>query len=691
MMDFSCRLYLWIVTLCLLAFPGILGNQNSENNGVFDKSFQRFLKHYQYRGASVALMRQGKLLYADGYGSTQNNVKMIPEVLFPASNISKLLTAISIVKLVENGKINLTDNVFGKFGILNHLRPWSIFRTDKRLNDIKIDDLLRHAGGWDSSLPPMFDPVLNSVYLKNGYNVQNITSIMQLKSKAELKDILRYTMSIPLHFKPGTKSIHSHLGYVVLDQVIEKVQNYDYPTFVRKNILEPCGMWHTKFGKHMREDKIKNMVKRSLIGNFNSTHSSHLEKEVVSLTDGWYTNVYDIMRLFRCLDHTGSHKLLKMSSVKTLLLRPRRMNRGTDEWVGANLNVHKNGRVCLEGDGIIDGMILCHQNLLETIQNSVNSSYTSSETFVALLVGGNNRYFKFPNVMNFFKDFSQNGSDYFSFDLADARIGRVGVNEKIVKFKLSEHHISAYINAIKDQHFKIEWINAFEYNRETHFSLIAKINLDESLSAFYFEYGLDEKSLLHYKQLYFKEKAYLSLLQSYISFAHTDKNRYIALFDTKKEEPVDIRFGIRQYSQCYKLYTQVYYEKGFVPRVQSFVHIDQEPQVCFILEKKPVKDYKEYIDISMKDLTDSIISNAKAQRIMTYLDTSSKYKRPRFSVIFRKDPSRQGTFKNNLQTLQLKNIIEEGYLKGNYFPKLIVAYSDKKNSLHFAVYLDRNL
>ncbi|XP_014780597.1 uncharacterized protein LOC106876528 [Octopus bimaculoides] len=689
-MDPLRKLSFWIVTLLTLGLSGIKGRPSLENNAGFDKSFQKFLKQFQYRGASVALMRQGKLLYTHGYGSTQNNVKMTPEVLFPASNISKLLTAVSVLKLVENGKVNLTAKVFGKFGILNHLRPWSIFRTDNRLYDITVDDLLRHAGGWDSAMPPMFDPVLNSIYLKNGYRIPNITSIMQLKNTAELKDIFRYMMSIPLNFKPGTKSVHSHLGYVILDQIIEKVQNYDYPTFVRKNILEPCGMWHTRFGKHMKENRIKNMVKRSLVGNFNTTYSLHLEREVVSLTDGWYTNVYDIMRFFRCLDHTGTHQLLKKSSIKNLLAKPRKM-KATGLWVGANLNVNKNGQVCLEGDGIIDGMLLCHRNFLQTVQNPGNSSYMSSETFVMLLVGGHNKPLPIRNFMNYFTDWSQNGANYFSYDLADVRVGHVGVNEQIIKYKLSEHHISAYVNAIKDQYFKIEWINAFEYNRESYFSVISKVNPDESLSSYYLEHGLDEKSLLHFKHIYSKKNVYLSLLQSYISFSHTDKNRYVALFDTVKEEPVDIRFGIRQYSQCYKLFAQVYNEKGFVPRVQSFVHIDQEPQVCFILEKKPVKDYKEYIDISLKELTESVVSNAKAHRVMTYLDTSSKYKRPRFSVIFRKDLSRQGTFKSNVEMSQLEDIIADGYLKDSFFPRLITGYSDKKGTLYFAIYMERIL
>ena len=637
-------------------------------------------------------MRRGKLLYAQGYGTTKDKYKITPEMLFPTSNISKALTAVAVLKLVEDNKLNLTDKVFGPYGILNHLQPWSTFRTDSRLYEITVDDLLRHSAGWNPNVAPMFDPLLNEVYLSRGYRVPNISAIMKLKRKAEPRDILRYVMSLPLQYAPGTQSIHSSLGYVILAQIIEKKQDYDFENYIKQNILEPCGMWHTKISKQRKShNKKKGMVKRNAIEEFNPSESLHMEAEVMTLTLGWYSNVYDIMRFMRCLDHSGDHHLLTESSIKSLMAKPALVDNDVETWMGAGFNINKDESIWQENDVIIDDLLFYHKGLIQSINSKRKPNDLSADSILVLLVGQKIKHLTARLFFDFVKNWPLQSPDYFDNDLMDVKVGEKGKNEHIVKFKLDEDHASAYISAIREQDFKLKWISAYEKNRETYFAVIAQSNPGQEPDDFYFHHGLDEESLLNYKQAYFKKQTYLALLQSYVSLSYMDRHRYAAVFNKELEEPVDIKYGIRQYSQCYKLFTHVYQEKGFIPRVQSFVHINQEPQVCFILEKKPIKDYKEYMDICLKDLHLNAATNAKAGRVMTYLDSSNRYKKPRFSAIFRKENTKNGIFKSNLDVDKLKRVITDDYQNGKYLPKLLIGYATKKENLQFALYTERNI
>lgn len=674
--------------------PGVQSVEAPLRNEEFDKVFHTFLHGSQYLGAVVGVMRRGKLLYAQGYGTTKDGYKITPEMLFSSSNISKALTAAAILKLVEDKKLNLTHKVFGPYGILNHLQPWSTFRTDSRLYEITVDDLLRHSAGWNPNVAPMFDPLLNEAYLSRGYRVPNISAIMKLKRKAQPKDILQYVMSLPLQYTPGTQSIHSSLGYVILAQIIEKKQDYDFENYIRQNILEPCGMWNTRMKKqhkgHNKKTK-KEMVKRDAFEEFPPTQSLHMEAEVLAPTFGWYSNVYDIMRFMRCLDHSGDHHLLDESSMRILMEKPSLLKDDVETWMGAGFTVSKDGSVWQKNDIIVDDLLFYHKGLVPPVNGKLKSNDSSADSIVVLFVGQKTKSLSARLFFDFVKNWPQQSPDYFSHDLADVRVGEAGRNEHIVKFELHEDHISAYISAVREQDFKPNWISAYEHGRKTYFTVIARFNPGQNHDDFYFHHGLDEESLLNHKKLYFKKQTYLSLLQSYISLSFMDRHRYAAMFNKEMEEPVDIKYGIRQYSQCYKLFTHVYQEKGFIPRVQSFVHINQEPQVCFILEKKPIKDYKEYMDISLKDLHLNAATNAKAGRVMTYLDSSSRYKKPRFSAIFRKDSSKDGAFKSNIDMNKLEYLITGYYQNGKYFPKLMIAYATKDGNLQFGLYSERDI
>ena len=128
----------------------VLDNSLSEFPGSekMDQIIGPFLEKYDIKGASVAVTREGRLVFAKGFGyaNVETGRKMSPGNVFRIASVSKLITAIAIMQLVEQGKLHLEDTVFGPDGILND----SIYMDykDPRVEKITVHQLLQHRAGW---------------------------------------------------------------------------------------------------------------------------------------------------------------------------------------------------------------------------------------------------------------------------------------------------------------------------------------------------------------------------------------------------------------------------------------------------------------------------------------------------------------------------------------------------------------
>ena len=125
----------------------------------FDSFVTDFMRKLAIPGGAVAVMRDGKLIYARGFGyaDVENKTLVQPDALFRIASVSKTLTAAAIMKLVEDGKLQLEDRVAP---LIAHLTPAPGATVDPRWEQITIRHLLNHAGGWDRKKPNGgFDPV----------------------------------------------------------------------------------------------------------------------------------------------------------------------------------------------------------------------------------------------------------------------------------------------------------------------------------------------------------------------------------------------------------------------------------------------------------------------------------------------------------------------------------------------------
>jgi CubicO group peptidase (beta-lactamase class C family) len=160
-----------IRNLCGTAAAGIMvprlqgcsSEQAQENEGNVGRSemfrlARTFMEKYSVPALSISIARNGKFVYEHPFGMADKKEarQLLPNSLFRIASVTKPITSVTIFSLMERGKLNLADKVFGPSGILGTKfgkPPYKQYVTD-----ITVDHLLTHTcGGWpNDSTDPMF-------------------------------------------------------------------------------------------------------------------------------------------------------------------------------------------------------------------------------------------------------------------------------------------------------------------------------------------------------------------------------------------------------------------------------------------------------------------------------------------------------------------------------------------------------
>ncbi|MFB6340894.1 serine hydrolase domain-containing protein [Saccharicrinis sp. FJH62] len=285
----------------------------------FDSRFNRFLSFWNIKGASVAVAKDGKLIYAKGFGlsDVDNNKNVEPYNLFRIASVSKLITATAIMKLVEDGEITLEDKVFGPQGILN-MAPYDKYR-DKKVEEITVRHLLEHSGGWTTRYgDPLFEQ--HSLAKRNGY-----------KEPLSSEDIIAIMLKKRLHFRPGEASYYSNLGFVILGKVIEAASGVDYELYVKAKILYPLGIFDMKLAGNYRDTKenleVNYYEQPGAIkiqdcdgsGELVSKSNGGNNLKALEAAGGWIASSTDLMKLLLAIDGFGfPADILSEKSLETM-------------------------------------------------------------------------------------------------------------------------------------------------------------------------------------------------------------------------------------------------------------------------------------------------------------------------------------------------------------------------------------
>ncbi|HEY0760981.1 MAG TPA: serine hydrolase domain-containing protein [Pyrinomonadaceae bacterium] len=205
-----------IIAVLLLSSVSLASAQSDLSPEVrekIDKLATDALARSGVPSASIAVVRDGKIVYLNAYGSArlEPQTPATTAMRYSIGSISKQFTAVAMLLLQEQGKLSLDDKV-GKF-----------IPDLTRANDVTIRQLLSHTSGYqdywpqDYVMPMMLQPV-------------TATKILDMWARK------------PLDFEPGSKWQYSNTNYVIAGVIIEKVSGKPLLQFLKEKVFAPLGM-----------------------------------------------------------------------------------------------------------------------------------------------------------------------------------------------------------------------------------------------------------------------------------------------------------------------------------------------------------------------------------------------------------------------------------------------------------------
>jgi CubicO group peptidase (beta-lactamase class C family) len=243
------------VATCI-AFPalaqGLPHASNPEEVGLSSERLKRVTAAFQadvdkgvLAGAGVMIARNGKLAYCEaiGFQDREKNLPMHTDAIFRIASMSKPITSVSIMMLVEEGKIQLEDPIWVYLPEMKGLQV-GVEKTDATgsaalvlepaQREMTIQDLLRHTSGLTYG-------VFGKSLVKQKYNDANL-----LDANQTLAEFISKLSKVPLAHQPGTMWDYS-MSTDVLGRVVEVVSGMPFDQFVAERITKPLGLSDTGF------------------------------------------------------------------------------------------------------------------------------------------------------------------------------------------------------------------------------------------------------------------------------------------------------------------------------------------------------------------------------------------------------------------------------------------------------------
>lgn len=288
-----------------------------------DEAVRRFMKKWNIPGGAVAISKNERLVYARGFGFAHQETQTLvqPESIFRIASLSKPITAVAIMKLVQEGLLQLDSKVFGPVGVLSDSTYGLI--ADERVKDITIRHLLEHSAGWDRAVSGnlMFDPV-------------NIAHKMQILPPADTKNIIRFVLSRPLDFVPGSRYAYCNLGYGILGRVIEQITHTNYEEYVKSFILKPLGITNMHIGNSLPEPQepgevwyypsLRGSLAPSMYGLNIQVPFAYggFNLEAMDSHGGWIASAPDLLRWMAAVDGFSNKPDILSPNILQLMVTP---------------------------------------------------------------------------------------------------------------------------------------------------------------------------------------------------------------------------------------------------------------------------------------------------------------------------------------------------------------------------------
>ena len=186
--------------------------------GQFENYLSELMEKEQIPGVAVAISKKGKTIYKQGFGVRSHETKapVTPDTIFGTASITKSFVAFSIMKLAEEGKLQLDDAV-------NKYLPNFQLKNYKNIDKIKIHHLLSHTTGIPS--------------VERKEQLENFPEHLDYLSELDLQKL----------GEPGEYISYNNDTFLLLGAIIEKVTGKSYQDFIENEIIIPQNMNRTTF------------------------------------------------------------------------------------------------------------------------------------------------------------------------------------------------------------------------------------------------------------------------------------------------------------------------------------------------------------------------------------------------------------------------------------------------------------
>ena len=327
---FRILIPLFIFSAATFPSRSTAASDDSDASRKVDDYITAEMQREKIPGLSLAVLREGKVIKAQGYGlcNVELTVPVTPETIFQTGSVGKQFTATAVMMLVEEGKLALEDKI-SKY-LPDPPPVW---------NDITVRHLLTHTSGV-----PDYGSDENA---KTG-------KIIDLRLDYTEDEMVRRFATLPLDFTPGVKWSYSNSGYVILGVIIHRVSGQFYGDFLEQRVFKPLHMDST----HIISEE--NIVPHRAAG-YRLVHGDLKNQEWVApklntTADGaLYTNVIDMVKWDAAL---AAQALLKKSSYEQMYT-PVRLNDAKTYPYGFGWSIDPgNGHPLLEHSGSWQGFTM---------------------------------------------------------------------------------------------------------------------------------------------------------------------------------------------------------------------------------------------------------------------------------------------------------------------------------------------
>jgi CubicO group peptidase (beta-lactamase class C family) len=199
----------------------------------YDSAMQQFMQARHIPNGALAVTKNGRLVLARGYTNAPVDWPITqPDSRFRLASLSKTLTAVGVMKLIETGVIGIDQPI-------NTIMDTSAW-VDPRINQVTFRHLLQHRGGWNVSVS---GEAMYSDFAVSATTGQPLPTTPQM--------IIDYVATRPLDYDPGSQFYYSIFGYCLLGRLIELATGMNYETWMHDNIFSPIQVYAPRMGNSL--------------------------------------------------------------------------------------------------------------------------------------------------------------------------------------------------------------------------------------------------------------------------------------------------------------------------------------------------------------------------------------------------------------------------------------------------------